>query len=182
MKNPLLTSALERAYHNQMLANRFPVAFLALELDPREVDVNVHPTKLQIRFAREREVGRAVYTAVATVLGRSNLVPGLKPTISYLDYRDQDRSQGEGETGTLPLEVAEGQTPAALTKDNVVVPAVGKRNSSYSFSTMEPELGARKPNPTFPSWNPWDRSIKPILSPGVWPACSLSISMPPMNG
>ena len=154
VKNPLLTSALERAYHNQMLANRFPVAFLALELDPREVDVNVHPTKLQIRFAREREVGRAVYTAVASVLGRSNLVPGLKPTISYLDYRDQDRSQGEGETGTLPLEVAEGQTPAALTKDNVVVPAVGKRNSSYSFSTMEPELGARKPNPTFPLLEP----------------------------
>ena len=84
VKNPLLTSALERAYHNQMLANRFPVAFLALELDPREVDVNVHPTKLQIRFAREREVGRAVYTAVASVLGRSNLVPGLKH-YGYLD-------------------------------------------------------------------------------------------------
>jgi len=150
VKNSLLTNALERAYHNQMLVNRFPVAFLALELDPREVDVNVHPTKLQIRFVREREIGKAVSATVAAALGRSNLIPGLRPAVTYTI---QDRSPiGKEGTSNLSLGVAEGPAPAIFAGESRGMPA-GKGDSGHLYRP-EPEGKGRELNPTFPLLEP----------------------------
>jgi DNA mismatch repair protein MutL len=46
----------------------YPAAFLDIKIDPREVDVNVHPTKREVRLSRERDVGSAVRDAVYTAL------------------------------------------------------------------------------------------------------------------
>ncbi|MGI6142941.1 MAG: DNA mismatch repair endonuclease MutL [bacterium] len=164
VKNPLLTAALERGYHNLMLANRFPVAFLALELDPREVDVNVHPTKLQIRFAREREIGKSVYSCVTAVLSHSNLVPGLKPALSYTE---QGKGPGGGEeTGKFSLGVAEGPSPEIFVREKKVMP--GRKGDSGYLYTLEPESETKGPNPTFPLLEPLGQVYKTyIIARGV---------------
>ena len=73
VKSKLLSSALERAYENQLLAGRFPGCVLLLELPPRLVDVNVHPAKTEIRFLSEQDVFDAVRYGV---LGALNRAPG----------------------------------------------------------------------------------------------------------
>lgn len=67
-RRPVQDAALRRAVLNAysvlVPAGRFPVAVLALDLDPSDVDVNVHPRKTEVRFARPREVMGVLFSAV----------------------------------------------------------------------------------------------------------------------
>ena len=64
IKSQLLTAALEEGYRNQLMKGRFPGCVLLLEVPVTAVDVNVHPAKTTVKFAREREVFDAVYHTV----------------------------------------------------------------------------------------------------------------------
>mgnify|MGYP000751595597 CR=1 FL=1 len=72
--------ALEEAYAHLLPNGRYPVCILFIEVDPREVDVNVHPTKAEVRFERDREVRAAVYKAARQGLGAALLIPGTQIT------------------------------------------------------------------------------------------------------
>ena len=56
VRSRTLTFAVEEAYHGLLMTGRFPIAVLDITLPPEEVDVNVHPTKAEVRLRREREV------------------------------------------------------------------------------------------------------------------------------
>lgn len=68
--------AMEEAYAHLLPNGRYPICILFIEVEPREVDVNVHPAKAEVRFEREREVRGAVYKATRQALGASLLIPG----------------------------------------------------------------------------------------------------------
>ncbi len=59
-----LNAALAEGYHNALMKGRYPLACLFLELDPSEVDVNIHPAKREVKFHRERPVRQFVAGAV----------------------------------------------------------------------------------------------------------------------
>src|SRR5262245_61655152 len=65
-----LSFALEEAYHSLLLVGRHPLAMVHVRLDPAAVDVNVHPTKAEVKFVDERAACRAVQRAVHTALAR----------------------------------------------------------------------------------------------------------------
>ena len=67
IKSQLLTAALEEGYRNQIMKGKFPGCVLSVTLPVTAVDVNVHPAKTQVKFAREREVFNAVYHTVMGV-------------------------------------------------------------------------------------------------------------------
>lgn len=60
--------ALEEAYRNQMMTGKFPGCVLKLDINPANIDVNVHPAKIEIRFSEEKAVYDAVYFAVKNAL------------------------------------------------------------------------------------------------------------------
>jgi len=66
-----LNHAVQRAFRDSLAPGRQPVAILFIELDPRSVDVNVHPQKLEVRFADSSGVYDAVFFAVRRALGES---------------------------------------------------------------------------------------------------------------
>ena len=68
VKNRTMMAALENAYKGTMMQGKFPGAILMLEMPADLVDVNVHPAKTEIRFARESDVFDAVYRAVRHAL------------------------------------------------------------------------------------------------------------------
>ena len=68
IKNRTMMAALENAYKGTMMQGKFPGAVLMLEMPADLVDVNVHPAKTEIRFAKESDVFDAVYRAVRTAL------------------------------------------------------------------------------------------------------------------
>ncbi|MEG1639771.1 MAG: DNA mismatch repair endonuclease MutL [Ruthenibacterium sp.] len=68
VKNRTMMAALEAAYKGMMMQGKFPGCVLSLHLPADLVDVNVHPAKTEVRFAREKDVFEAVYHAVKSVL------------------------------------------------------------------------------------------------------------------
>jgi len=68
-----LTYAVVQAYHTLLMTGRYPIAVLMVEIPPHEVDVNVHPTKAEVRFRDPNAVFSAIQRAVRmAVIGKAN--------------------------------------------------------------------------------------------------------------
>ncbi|MGH7687599.1 MAG: DNA mismatch repair endonuclease MutL [Candidatus Dormibacteria bacterium] len=68
--------AVEEAYRGLIPSNRYPYGVLLIDIDPADVDVNVHPTKREVRFRDERQVFAAVQRACWSVLQTAPVAPG----------------------------------------------------------------------------------------------------------
>lgn len=66
--NKTLMTAVQEAYKNELMIGRFPVCVLNITIDPSLVDVNVHPGKIEVKFASEQDVYEATYWAVKNAL------------------------------------------------------------------------------------------------------------------
>ena len=78
VKSQPLSSALSRAYGELLPAKRFPVGVLFVAVSPREVDVNVHPTKREVKFQDEQAVLEVLVRQVRRTLDRANLFKRLE--------------------------------------------------------------------------------------------------------
>lgn len=74
ISSSLVYKAISEAYNRFIPHNNFPWYILNLTINPEEIDVNVHPRKQEIRFAREQDIYRAFYHAVFSKLENSSLV------------------------------------------------------------------------------------------------------------
>lgn len=71
---------IQEAYQGLLMKNRFPVVVLDIRVDLAEVDVNVHPTKDEVRFEDERKVAGLLHRAIHDALVSHNLMPSLELT------------------------------------------------------------------------------------------------------
>ncbi len=78
VKSPMLMASLERAYVSKIPSDKFPMCVLNVEVSLNAVDVNVHPTKLEVKFSNERVVSEALHYAVLTALNSSDNRPEMK--------------------------------------------------------------------------------------------------------
>lgn len=74
IRSRLLEKTLEECYKDLIMPGNFPVAVLRLSIDPQLVDVNVHPSKMEVRFSDENLVREEVYKAVSQTLAGENLM------------------------------------------------------------------------------------------------------------
>ena len=72
IKSGTIMTAVENAYKNSIMVGKFPGAVLNVEIPPQQVDVNVHPAKMEVKFSDDRPVFGAVYNAVKTALSESD--------------------------------------------------------------------------------------------------------------
>lgn len=77
IRDVTLLTAVKQAYANLLPPRRHPSALLWLEINPQDVDVNVHPQKSEVRFRQDREVFRLVLEAVRAAIQAGGLVPSL---------------------------------------------------------------------------------------------------------
>ncbi|CAH0346099.1 DNA mismatch repair endonuclease MutL [Bacillus sp. CECT 9360] len=75
IKNFALTNSILDGYHTLLPIGRFPIALLSIEMDPILVDVNVHPSKLEVRISKEQELTQLVTEAIKTSFKTRELIP-----------------------------------------------------------------------------------------------------------
>ncbi|MEX1274680.1 MAG: DNA mismatch repair endonuclease MutL [Bacteroidota bacterium] len=89
--NRAINHAVFQAYEHLMIKGMFPFYALDITLDPHKVDVNVHPSKMEVKFENESSVYRFVLTSVRKTLGANDVVPNLSfrqpETLSQMEER-----------------------------------------------------------------------------------------------
>jgi len=75
IKSSVVSKAIEEAYRSYMMQHKYPFTALHISMDTAMIDVNVHPTKLEVRFSDSEAVYYAVYHAVRDALAGKNMIP-----------------------------------------------------------------------------------------------------------
>lgn len=78
IKSYTLNQILLKAYGRQLMIGRYPISVIQIELDPRLVDVNVHPTKQTVRISKEAELADLLTRTIALALQQINPVPSVE--------------------------------------------------------------------------------------------------------
>ena len=121
IKNPVVSAAVEDAYKTKLLIGKFPVFVLNLAVEPAQVDVNVHPAKLEVRFKNDDEVYEFFYNAVAKALQETVLIPK-----AVLEKKPKERlPQAEQQTlADMPKKAEQPKEP--MIKENIIKESVIK--------------------------------------------------------
>lgn len=73
VKDKILMSAIEKAFNEKLAINKFPFAIINLEMNTDQIDVNVHPAKLEVKFENESKVFEAIFYAIKDRLEKENI-------------------------------------------------------------------------------------------------------------
>lgn len=91
IKDKTLTSAADQGFKGLVTVGKHGFLILNIDMDPKKVDVNVHPTKLEVRFQEESKVFKAVYHAIKETLLKGNLISD--PNKDYSDSSENTINQ-----------------------------------------------------------------------------------------
>ncbi|MCM3032708.1 DNA mismatch repair endonuclease MutL [Niallia sp. MER 6] len=75
IKNYSLVRSIQEGYHTLLPIGRFPIVLLNVEMDPMLVDVNVHPSKMEVRFSKEQELNELVSESIKAAFKKKELIP-----------------------------------------------------------------------------------------------------------
>ncbi|MCQ6963167.1 DNA mismatch repair protein [Methanolobus chelungpuianus] len=104
----VIANAVRLGYYTLLPKGRYPAAFLKLEIDPFHVDVNVHPTKREVRLSHEKEIESAITTAVEQALSTADLIPELRitkeSTVQSRIHEPEARPPENDGSGTAPAD------------------------------------------------------------------------------
>ncbi|MGN1343870.1 MAG: DNA mismatch repair endonuclease MutL, partial [Traorella sp.] len=79
VRHPRLYKAIQDAYHSYMPNDRYPIVVLNIEMDAQLIDVNVHPSKWEVRLSKEKQLENLIYTSIKEALKKHLQVPEIEP-------------------------------------------------------------------------------------------------------
>jgi len=121
--NKTVFTALSEAYKNELMTGRFPIAVLNIEIDASLVDVNVHPSKTEVKFADERAVYETVYWGV------KNALTGTASVRDILEKKDTHSAY---------------KMPFAAKKSEQIIFSAQKKDVPKKFTPYVPTVAAEK--------------------------------------
>ncbi len=144
IKSGYLNHAVTTAFEGLLQEGTFPFYTLFIEIDPKHIDINVHPTKTEIKFDDERTVYAIVKAAVRQALGTHNIAPAIdfnqdvnfasfKPSEEAKPSRQQDRDYGQFRTVEKKQSAGQWEKLYEGLRDDI------KQEEEQSQMTIHPE-------------------------------------------
>lgn len=100
MRDKLINHAIRQSYEMSLKPDQFAAYVLFIELDPHQVDVNVHPAKHEVRFHQARLVHDFIYQALADALAQSSVID--KPQVNESAFYRAEPEERESQPETTP--------------------------------------------------------------------------------
>ncbi len=144
VKSKTLTAAIDRAYHNLLMNGKYAVSILFISLAYDKVDVNVHPTKSEVKFSDEKRIFDAVYYAVKNAL---ECEPQINEKVSR--FFENTETAGQTDIKTEPEKPAESFSNLNFTKLNTfddlnAQNTASEYNKEIPVITSEPYINKKR--------------------------------------
>ena len=125
VRSRLCSSALENAYTNMIMTGKFPACILMIDLPPASMDVNIHPSKAEVRFTDEKTVSDAVFFAVKNALMNDGLIYEfqLKPKVDWTKPAEEPQEMIQQEFMFTPVDEIAKKEQEMKAAEAVRVPA-----------------------------------------------------------
>ncbi len=137
IKSSIIFRAIEEAYKPYMMQHKYPFTMLHLNIEPELLDVNVHPTKMELRFRDGEMIYHMVYQAVSNALAHKELIPEVE-----LEKRAQEKQPGPKEKKYDPV-------PEPFEKRRLM--AIKQQAAAEEIKEADADLFPRKSAPSQPS-------------------------------
>ncbi|MDD5570570.1 MAG: DNA mismatch repair endonuclease MutL [Bacteroidales bacterium] len=126
VKHPYLHHAVQKSFHDLIQADKFPSYFINIVVNPKTVDVNIHPTKTEVKFEDEKIMYSLLLSAIRQVIGKFHLAP-------MLDFQAENISAIPYIPGNTPIvnpgiNINPGYNPFVTEKK------AGKKNEEFASS------------------------------------------------
>ncbi len=151
-----LNFALLEAYHTALMKGRYPVGCLFVEIDPSEVDVNIHPAKREVKFRHEQDIRRQVTVAVRQGLMGYHLPA--RPAGPPASISPAALPAGTQPRGGAPLPAPESPPPL---------------NQGSLWGSSGPPAAGVRPAPALPDGPSHPPSARPAAPAGISPASTV---------
>jgi len=141
VKDSVISKAIEDAYKDFTMQHKYPFVVLHIKVDGSKVDVNVHPSKMELRFTNQQQIYNAVYEAVDAGLHARELIPQVEPP-------------SPEEEPVPPLkkpEAAKVDRPTPTAAEKQEVPPKEERNLDYYMGEMRKRVRAYHEQQAHPS-------------------------------
>lgn len=142
IRSGIITKAIEEAYKNFIMVHKYPLTVLHFKIDTSLIDVNVHPTKMEIRFNNNEEIYRLVYHAIRQALEGRELIPQVEINSEKKAHKEKPE---EKQRPSIP-EPFEKMRRAAMLREtqNEYTPA--KLNAQKALASARTLTPASTPN------------------------------------
>lgn len=152
IRNYAMAKAIQEGYHTLLPIGRYPIVLLNIEMDPLLVDVNVHPSKMEVRISKEAELSDLITKTIKDAFKRKELIPSGAPvikkekpmseqtTLSFDTYNPS--SAVRTETETVPPAIIMSGLDAALKvlETKVPIQSAVQKEETASKSELENDL------------------------------------------
>lgn len=135
-KNSIIARAIEDAYKDFTMQHKYPFVVLHMEIDGEHVDVNVHPTKMELRFNNQQEVYNAIYTTVEQGLHEKELIP-------HVEMPEPKMNANAPQTPQEPIQSMQQMEERPDTRPaKAVIPPPRERDLEYFMNKMKERVMA----------------------------------------
>jgi DNA mismatch repair protein MutL len=129
IKNYALARAIQEGYHTLLPIGRYPVVYINIEMDPILVDVNVHPSKMEVRISKEQELNELITSTIQSTFKKKTLIPTGNPLLKIEKSKPEQATFILDETPRIQDErqvvasvFAEQKTSKDLPRDVPLIP------------------------------------------------------------
>lgn len=154
--NPVLRAAIQEGYGTKLMVGRFPIAVINIQLDPLLVDVNVHPTKQEVRLSKEDQLEALIATAVRQGLAGADLIPAA--TVSPKETPRVKRSEQLDFRTSVHAQAVRNRVHAAVMGNSSPVPASPQEEQAAATDEQPAVITIKhRTDLTSPAMQAWDR-------------------------
>ncbi len=160
VRSKACAAAIEEAYRNNIMVGKFPACVLYIDVPPNTIDVNVHPTKIEVRFSDEKLIHEAVFFAVKNALMEKD-EPGELVLNDSRNFTDHELFDFPPEDKSVQLEFAveEETLPEA---DKILNEMSAVESENRSVNATEPVVEDERPLPEPPEKRPFEPKITKV--------------------